>query len=178
MSSNKYKYRDGELYSERRTSVHYFEKHYAGQIDLYGPRWNQPVTWWQKLLPLTVPQFLSYQGVVKDKAETISRYRFSICYENFIENGYITEKIFDSMRSGCVPIYWGAPNITDYVDAAAFIDRRTFASHDELARFLVEMSEAEYYRYQEAMKDYLASDRFARFLPPAFADNIIKALNL
>ena len=37
-------------------------------------------------------------------------------------NGYVTEKIFDAFKAGCVPVYWGAENITKYVPAECFID--------------------------------------------------------
>ena len=106
-------------------------------------------------------------------------YKFSICYENVRDvPGYVTEKIFDSMRSGCVPIYWGANNITDYVDAEAFIDRRKFKTEVELDNFITNMTEYEYSDYQDAIKKYLDSPRFAKFLPPAFADTIINTLKL
>jgi hypothetical protein len=102
-----------------------------------------------------------------------------LCYENIREEpGYITEKIFDCMRAGCVPIYWGAPNITEYVDPGAFIDRRKFKSDSELEAFLLSINEHEYERLQKAMQDYLQSELFAKFLPPAYADTIIHALHL
>lgn len=82
------------------------------------------------------------------------------------------------MRAGCVPIYWGASNIQEYVDPANFIDRTQFKSDADLAQFLMEMSEHEWQRYREAARDYLASERFAAFLPPAFANNFIRVLNL
>jgi hypothetical protein len=50
------------------------------------------------------------------------------------EPGWITEKIFDCMRADCVPVYWGASNVLDYVDPEAFVDRRRFASNSELER--------------------------------------------
>ena len=40
--------------------------------------------------------------------------------------GYITEKIFDSFAAWCVPVYWGASNVTDYIPEGCFIDRRKF----------------------------------------------------
>lgn len=77
-----------------------------------------------------------------------------------------------------MPIYWGAPNIADYVDAEAFIDRRQFASDVELEDYLTGITEREYMRFQNAMRTYLSSERFALFLPPAFADTIIRVLEI
>lgn len=43
-----------------------------------------------------------------DKKEYLQRFWFNICPENSDTNGYVTEKIFDAIESGCIPIYWGA----------------------------------------------------------------------
>ena len=145
--------------------------HHPEQFDLYGMSWNQP--------EIDQAFFPSYRGTVKHKWDMFPQYRFGLCYENMRdEPGYITEKIFDCMRAGCVPVYWGAPNITDYVDVEAFIDRRKFKSNAELADFLLAMTENEFAHYRQAIQEYLQSDRFAKFLPPAFADNIIRVLSL
>lgn len=49
------------------------------------------------------------QTVYNDKKEDfLSNYRFCICPENSLGDGYITEKVFESIASGCIPIYWGA----------------------------------------------------------------------
>lgn len=43
-----------------------------------------------------------------DKSEFLKRFQFFICPENTDCEGYVTEKIFHSIQSGCVPIYSGA----------------------------------------------------------------------
>ena len=116
---------------------------------------------------------------MKHKWDVYPHYRFGSCYENIRgEPGYVSEKIFDCMRAGCVPIYWGASNIQEYVDPEIFVDRTQFKSEADLARFLLEMSEHEWQRYREAARDYLAGERFAAFLPPAFTATIIRVLDL
>ncbi len=45
-----------------------------------------------------------------NKAEFLKQYKFYICPENASVEGYVTEKVFHSIGSGCVPIYWGANN--------------------------------------------------------------------
>ena len=171
ISGNKFSSRSRELYSARRKTIRHFQRNQPDQFDLYGMGWNQRTTG-RDFYP-------SYRGQVKHKRDVYPSYRFGLCYENMRdEPGYITEKIFDCMRADCVPIYWGASNITDYVDAEAFIDRRQFKSLSDLEIFLIGMTEKEYQGYQEAIKAYLASDRFSAFLPPGFADTIIRAFRL
>ncbi len=45
-----------------------------------------------------------------NKAEFLKQYRFYICPENASVKGYVTEKVFHAIGSGCIPIYWGANN--------------------------------------------------------------------
>ena len=179
ISMNKFSHHPRELYSTRRISIRYFERNQPGNFDLYGIGWDRPSRFFERVFPWMQKTYPSYRGTVKNKWDVLPRYRFSLCYENIRdEPGWVTEKIFDCMRAGCVPIYWGAANITDYVDADAFIDRRRFKSDAELESCLLGITEQQYERFQGAIQDYLRSERFAKFLPPAYADTIIHALHL
>ena len=42
-----------------------------------------------------------------DKILYLQQYKFNICPENSKSQGYVTEKIFQSLSSGCIPIYSG-----------------------------------------------------------------------
>ena len=42
-----------------------------------------------------------------DKGAYLMQYKFSICPENSDAYGYCTEKLFDAIAAGCVPVYWG-----------------------------------------------------------------------
>ena len=179
ISANKLSIFPNELYSIRRKSIKFFENKLGDQFDLFGPKWNVPITRKEKIFPFLTPKFKSYRGISKDKIETFSHYKFALCYENaYGLNGYVTEKIFDCFNAGIVPIYWGAENITDYADKNAFIDRREFKSDKELFGFLKNIDENEYNKYLSAIEKYLASDNYKLFLSENFADTIIKTLNL
>lgn len=179
ISANKLSRHPRELYSARRATVRHFERKRPDEFDLYGVGWDRPANMVERVVPPAWRRYPSYRGTVRNKWDVFPRYRFSVCYENIRdEPGYVTEKIFDSLRAGCVPIYWGAPNITEYVDAEAFVDRRWFKSDMELEEHISGITESEYTRLQDAIKTYLNSERFARFLPAAFADAIISVLNL
>merc|ERR1712194_865447 len=52
----------------------------------------------------------SYDGP-RDKVKHFRNYKFCIAYENALEDGYATEKLYDALRAGCIPIYKGAPDI-------------------------------------------------------------------
>lgn len=44
------------------------------------------------------------------KINYLQNFKFNLCPENSNNFGYVTEKIFDAISSGCIPIYWGSNN--------------------------------------------------------------------
>ena len=179
ISANKLSRFPNELYNARRKSIKFFENKLGDQFDLFGPRWNRPINRKERYFPFLMPKFKNYKGISQNKAETFSHYKFALCYENaYGLNGYVTEKIFDCFNAGIVPIYWGAENITKYVDKNAFIDKREFKSDKELFDFLDNIGENEYNKYLLAIEKYLIGNNYKLFLSENFADTIIKTLNL
>lgn len=45
-----------------------------------------------------------------DKIAYLKQFVFNICPENSNSCGYVTEKLFEAIAAGCVPIYWGSNN--------------------------------------------------------------------
>lgn len=45
-----------------------------------------------------------------DKGRFIGHYKFNICPENSNREGYVTEKLFEAIKSNTIPIYWGSNN--------------------------------------------------------------------
>ena len=114
-----------------------------------------------------------------------SYFEFKVIYNNSTMtknniSGYITEKLFDSLFAGCVPIYWGEPNIQNIVPSSCFIDFRQFVNtsnpYQELYQYLSKMTEQDYLAYQEAGRQFLASAAFKPYSPEAFADAILGPL--
>jgi hypothetical protein len=177
------------LYPERVRAIRWFEKYAPDDFDLFGSGWDSPVARHgligriakklQRLIPRRTGKvfFPSYRGRVASKLDTLKRYRFSICYENVRDlPGYITEKIFDCFFAGCIPVYWGAANIDQYIPEDCFIDRRKFTSYESLHQFMVSMKESEYVEYQERIAAFLRSDRAKPFSAEAFAETIVNTI--
>jgi alpha(1,3/1,4) fucosyltransferase len=61
-----------------------------------------------------------------NKIEFLKTFRFNICPENSNSKGYVTEKAFEAIMSGTIPIYWGSDNNPDpkiiNQDAILFFD--------------------------------------------------------
>jgi hypothetical protein len=71
------------------------------------------------------------------KLDTIARYKFTLAFENSLSKDYVSEKIFDPLIAGSVPVYKGAPNIVDFVPADhCFINVDDFRGPRELADYL------------------------------------------
>jgi len=177
-----------ELYTERLRAVEYFSR--TDEIDLYGVGWDKPSwrvgkTWvpysfrllhhkflqcWQRIYPdpLLKAAKQVYCGPAKSKAETLGEYTFAICFENMILTGWITEKIFDCFFAGTIPIYWGAPDIENYIPSECFIDMRHFGSYEDLRNYLKSLSEKDILNYKENSKEYLKSPQFLPFTKEAF----------
>jgi len=179
-----------ELYSERVKVIRWFENHAPSDFSLFGNGWLVPQKRLgsvgklryrlEKVLPFLLgkPVFPSYRGPAKTKFEVLSHARFSICFENARDiPGYITEKIFDCLFAGCVPIYWGEPHIERLIPKNCFIDFRLFLQKPDpyaaLNQFLHQMTESEFLAHQEAAKQFLASPAFMPYSSQAFADAIL-----
>ena len=148
-----------ELYSKRKEAVNFFEQRAPNDFGTYGIGWDR---------------YKTYKGQAFSKTETLKQYKFSICYEGASDqNGYVTEKIFGSMAAGCIPIYWGAPDIKKYVPEGCFIDMRSFANLNDLYQFITNMSEETYNTYLENIKTYFRSPAAHKFSIDFFVENLI-----
>lgn len=58
---------------------------------------------------------------LEDKWDGLAHYKYSVAIENTSTPDYWTEKIADCFMSFTVPIYFGAPNISDYFPEDSFI---------------------------------------------------------
>jgi alpha(1,3/1,4) fucosyltransferase len=180
---------DNGLYAERINVIRWHEKNAPALFHLYGRGWGKPsaaVTRKAKLVRrigrlrtqlFGYKPFPSWQGEVQFKTAILSNARFSYCYENVKDlPNYITEKIFDSFLSGCVPIYWGANNVQDFIPANCFVDRRHFKNTADVHRYLMSMAAQEYGQYQENISAFLKSDKAALFSVEHYATTIANTI--
>lgn len=63
------------------------------------------------------------------KAEGLARFRYSVVIENVRETNYFSEKLVDAVLCDTVPIYWGCPNIGDFMDTRGMM---ICANEDEM----------------------------------------------
>lgn len=166
ISANKNSDYENELYSERLNTINFFEDLGSYDFDFYGMFWDKS-------------RFKNYKGTVPNKVNVMKNYKFCICYENTKNiRGYVTEKIFDCFKAGCVPVYWGAPNILEYIPEDCFINRTNFKSDMELYKFMQSMSKQTYENYLANIRSYLASQKAKLYSIDNFAKVFLDVCNI
>jgi alpha-1,3-fucosyltransferase 10 len=84
------------------------------------------------------------------KLAALARYRFAIAFENSIARDYVTEKFFDPLLVGAVPIYRGAPNVAELAPGErCFVDASSFPGPRALAEYIAGIGDDEYERFHE-----------------------------
>lgn len=125
INANKISFLPGELYSLRRASLLKFDS-----IDLFGQGWDMSFSeklkhylsnLWIALKSGQLPNFSggkhffrkssNWKGAPADKREVAKIYKFALVIENSEE--LITEKFFDALFSGCIPVYVG-PKLEEF----------------------------------------------------------------
>ncbi len=181
---NKKSKKSKELYTLRREAIEYFEKS-SISFDLHGMGWGQR-SFESLLRPLNklkiarawnYHQPRSYRGTIKSKSKTLQNYRFCLAFENArSENGYISEKIFDAMFNGCVPIYAGAGNIEEELPANTFINANEL-DFKEIETTIKTMSTEEYSQRIKAINAYKATFLKSTFYFEPWAQEIASYIN-
>jgi alpha(1,3/1,4) fucosyltransferase len=185
IASQKYNSHPRELYTERVRAIRWFERQHPAEFDLYGTQWDRVysrsllVNMLLQKLYTSFPKrfhaakFPSWKGTVPGKNAVLRKYKFSICYENAVFPGYVTEKLFDCLFAGCVPVYLGAPDVAQSVPSQTFVDRRNFRDHEELYRYLKGMPGSEYAAYLSAIHSFVTGEEIRPFSPEHFVQTIV-----
>lgn len=165
-----------QLYSRRIEAMAALAK--LGAVDLYGHGWAK---WWS-LRSMWPPYWLNrralmsiYRGSCTSKYAVLSQYAFSLCFENMQMEGYLTEKLFDCLYAGAIPVYLGASNIGDLVPERAYVDSRKYDSWRDLWDGLCSLSDSQIESMKEAGRDFIRSEEMKKYynaLPAIFSKSL------
>lgn len=162
--------REAELYSTRERVAAWFAR--RGLMSIYGRGWDR-ISLRHPISALrTTALRAAARGVVDSKFGVLGRAKFVLCFENMVSPGYHTEKLFDAIAGGAVPVYLGDPEITDTVPAGAFIDYRDAGSPEALHRLLMSTDDAAQERIRVRGRQYLASTDFTPYSIDAFVERL------
>eukprot|EP00158_Paraphelidium_tribonemae_P005816 Partr_v1_DN27541_c0_g1_i1_m30618 putative (Alpha (1,3) fucosyltransferase len=117
----------------RNNIVREMRKYY--QVDSLGPCLNSNST------AVVWPECVAFERTSStrywEKECLLSKYKFVFALENSEDDYYTTEKLWQALKRGAVPIYWGAPNVHEYLPHSdSIIDYRTYESIPKLAEYL------------------------------------------
>ena len=77
----------------------------------------------------------------RDNWKIYKDYKFVISFENSVADDYISEKILSAMAGNSVPVYWGAPNVSEYFNPDSFLDYNRFQSLDAMVEKIIELDQ-------------------------------------
>jgi hypothetical protein len=172
LASKLYSPIDADLYLERlRVAAQFVGR---DDFDVFGQGWQRQ----HPAVPRRLHEAIlrAYRGPVAEKLETLALYKYSLCLENSVFAGYISEKIFDCFFAGTIPVYLGAPDIARVIPSEAFVDLRQFASYRDLETFLDGMDDATQRRYLQAAAEFVQSRAYEPFTVECFARQFVEAL--
>lgn len=94
-----------------------------------------------------------------DKQSFLLDYRMNLAFENTRSEGYITEKLVEPLLAGCIPIYWGAPDIARDFNPGCMINVADFPDFDSAIEHILAV-------------DANPEARLAILNAPVFKDNV------
>lgn len=110
--------------------------------------------------------FNNFGPPIKDKLEFLKNYRFNLAFENSQSSGYVTEKLIEPLLMGCIPIYWGAPDVAKYFNPASMINVSDFSDFSGAIDYILEADRDESIRLQ-----YLKAPPFINNTAPDILDD-------
>lgn len=96
------------------------------------------------------PPFDTHTYEYARKYEFLSKYKFTITFENQSKVHYTTEKILHAFVAGSVPVYWGNPEVALLFNPRSFINCHDFATLTEAIEWVkaVDQDDALFRGYQ------------------------------
>jgi hypothetical protein len=87
---------------------------------------------------------------IESKLEGHVDYLFSVVIENSVHPKYFTEKLIDCLLCKCVPIYWGASEISDVFDGRGILQTKDL---DEILNLALNVDNAFYEKLSASIEN-------------------------
>ena len=120
-------------------------------IDIYGEYWEEDGN--------------KIKGTAWNKKIGLLDYRFSLAIENSVGKNYYTEKFWDCILTQTVPVYYGCPNIAEFIPAGSFIQLPDISDPDKCIEHINEVCTEDTYKQ---MLDNVHELRYEFFTKPIY----------
>lgn len=169
---------ENELYSRRIEAV--AELAGLGAVDLYGGHWNRWLVresrfrWgvWRPAFRHRRLLRTVWKGAPPSKFDVLARYAFCLCLENMRMDGFTTEKLFDCLYTGTIPIYLGPRDVQSMVPKEVFIDASRFPTWTEAWEHALSLSPSDQRDMREAGREFVRGEASR-----PFKDSLVKILS-
>lgn len=106
-----------------------------------------------------------------DKMAYLKQFCFNICPENTNAMGYVTEKLFQSISAGCIPVYWGSFNRPelDVLNQDAIVFWRRDGDNTSSIKLIEDLV-----RSPKLMKEFLCQPRLLPSAEEYISDAMLK----
>ena len=149
------------LYNKRQEVITHFD--YAETpFELYGSGWGSRYVrpglidailtgFSRRICKSKEVNLFPYKGRLKDKQGLLNEATFNFCYENIsCYEGYVSEKIWDAIAAGCIPVYWPSWSVPEeYVPKWAYVDASKYSTVYNLIKYLESISVQERLDWQK-----------------------------
>jgi hypothetical protein len=99
-----------------------------GKIDVYGKSVGKPI---------------------ERKFDIAKEYKYTICFENDIYPGYVTEKLLDAYYCETIPIYWGSLGVQDVINDDSHLNLNDFDSLSDFRDKILSIERKDYQHIYE-----------------------------
>ena len=123
------------------------------QVDGYGNMFNRPLR--------------------KSKFDLLPEYKFCLCPENSVYDGYVTEKLIDAYAGGTVPIYSGDVSVDDDFNTWAFFNYQEKLDMDLTVKYIHQL-DIDNERYKQIYEQPLLTEEPKLDDAIAFVRSIVK----
>jgi hypothetical protein len=89
---------------------------------------------------------------------TLSKYKFSLGFENTEGRGYTTEKLLEPMQVNTIPIYWGNPAVARDFNTESFICAYDFDCLEDVIDYIIELDQDDEAYADKLSKSWLNND--------------------
>ena len=103
----------------------------------------------------------------EDALKLIFQYKFFLSFENTIQNGYVTEKLFFQMGMPPIPVYYGTEHSPNITTIPSYIKVSDYKTPKALAKHLLHLdqNDEEYNKYHEWRKNpKLLDEKFLNYI--------------
>ena len=111
----------------------------------------------------------------QSKFDLLKEYKFCLCPENSVYDGYVTEKLIDAYAGGCVPIYSGDTSVDRDFNGRAFLNYQNWG---DMTQFVSNIEAIDYLEasYKDIYQQPLLTQAPSLDKALAFVHNVVKEM--